>query len=134
MKTAYLRGRKLHGKAVKLPGGYYGSVAERGDIKREIPREEELGGIADIEEVPEPVEVAPLQTKACFDEFVVWGHESTADAATDPYVRSIEEWVSFAEQVRRTPPSPHCLSRVLTAGLVRYTRILHLKATRSRRA
>ena len=113
MKTAYLRGRKLHGKAVKLPSGYYGSVAERGDTKREIPREEELDANADVEEVPEPVEVAPLQAKAHFDEFVVWGHESTADATTDPYVRSIEEWVSFAEQVRRVLPIVYGVRRLI---------------------
>ena len=116
-----------------MPSGYYGSVAERGDVKREIPRAEELDANADVEEVPEPVEVAPLRAKACFDEFVVWGHESTADAATDPHVRSIEEWVSFAEKARR-PLHPHCLPRALTDGLFRYTPIRRLKASRSRRA
>lgn len=135
MKIAYLRGRKLHGKAVQLPSGYYGSVAERGDTKREIPREEELDANGDVEDAAELVEVAPLQAKACFDEFVVWGHESTADAATDPFVRSIEEWVSFAEQVRRPFARPfHCLPCALTGGLARYTRTLHLKAIRSRHA
>ncbi|KAI1845847.1 hypothetical protein JX265_011258 [Neoarthrinium moseri] len=104
-KVAYLRGRKLRGKAVTLPEGYYGSVAEKGDKKREIPGEDGMDRDADVEELPEAIEVARLNGKAQFDEFVIWGHESTADSSADPYVRSIEEWVSFAEQIHAYPSS-----------------------------
>ncbi|KAK8033774.1 hypothetical protein PG991_003172 [Apiospora marii] len=92
-KTAYLRGRKLHGKTVPLPAGYYGA----------IPREEEMDQDADLQELPDALEIAPLQSKAQFDDFVVWGHESLADAGADPYVRGIEEWVSFSEQIHSYP-------------------------------
>lgn len=106
MKTAYLRGRKLHGKAIKLPEGYYGSVVEKGETKREIPRPEDGDEDEDAEaqELPDAIEVAPLNGMARFDDIVVWGHEATADSSADPYVRSIEEWVSFAEQVRSLFP------------------------------
>ncbi|KAK8105040.1 hypothetical protein PG999_008399 [Apiospora kogelbergensis] len=102
-KTAYLRGRKLQGKTVPLPAGYYGAVAEKGDTKREIPREEDLDLDADVQELPDAMEIAPLQSKAQFDDFVVWGHESLADAGADPYVRGIEEWVAFSEQIHSYP-------------------------------
>lgn len=36
-----------------------------------------------------------------FDEMVVWGAESMADAATDPYVRSMEEWLQVAESIHQ---------------------------------
>jgi hypothetical protein len=109
MKTAYLRGRKLHGKAVKLPEGYYGSVVEKGETKREIPRPEDGDEEAELQELPDAIEVAPMNGKARFDDIVIWGHESTADSSADPYVRSIEEWVSFAEQVRSLTVLIWCL-------------------------
>jgi hypothetical protein len=40
-----------------------------------------------------------MQITAEFDEMVVWGHESVADASSDPYVRSMEEWLQVADQV-----------------------------------
>lgn len=95
---AYFRGRKLHGKTVKLPQGYYGSVVEKGETIREIPQDEEMKD-SEVEELPEAVETAPLHGKAQFDKIVIWGHESIAESSEDPYVRGIEEWVSFAEQV-----------------------------------
>ncbi|ETS75905.1 hypothetical protein PFICI_12849 [Pestalotiopsis fici W106-1] len=100
LKTAYIRGRKLHGKTVKLPAGYYGSVVEKGETKRETPGSTDaVNGNLDDEELADPIEIAPLSSKADFDDLVIWGHESTADSATDPYLRSMEEWVSFSEQL-----------------------------------
>jgi hypothetical protein len=60
---------------------------------------------AEVEELPESIEVANLSSKAQFDDLIVWGHESTADSTTDPYLRSIEEWISYSEQVRFLHPS-----------------------------
>lgn len=31
---------------------------------------------------------------------IVWGHEALADATGDPYIRSVEEWLQVADQVR----------------------------------
>ncbi|KAF3014772.1 hypothetical protein E8E14_010736 [Neopestalotiopsis sp. 37M] len=97
LKTAYIRGRKLHGKTVQLPAGYYGSVVEKGETKREQP--EPSDAMDEVEELADPIEIAPLNSKADFDDLVIWGHESTADSATDPYLRSMEEWVSFSEKL-----------------------------------
>ncbi|KAH8203690.1 hypothetical protein TruAng_002103 [Truncatella angustata] len=98
IKTAYVRGRKLHGKTVKLPDGYHGSVVEKGETKQEVPGAEEGEGDVEFADLPEAIEIAPLSSKATFDDFVIWGHESTADSGADPYLRSIEEWVSLAEK------------------------------------
>ncbi|KAI0173295.1 ribonuclease H1 small subunit [Hypoxylon sp. FL1284] len=102
-KTAYLRGRKLHGKAVKLPEGYYGSVVEKSEPKKpeKTLEETEVIEIQD-EEDGQPAE-GVMQEKAVFDEFMVWGHESLADSKEDPYLRGMEEWISFAEQIHSYP-------------------------------
>ncbi|KAI1193109.1 ribonuclease H2, subunit C [Nemania serpens] len=100
-QTAYLRGRKLQGKAVKLPEGYHGLVVEKTDVKPDAsakgePIDEDL----EIIENPEDqLEVGAMKGKAAFDELMVWGHESTGDSNVDPYVRGMEEWIAFAEEI-----------------------------------
>ena len=80
---------------MRLPEGYRGAVVEKGE--RGVDRDVEV----QKEEEGNPLEeVGALHGKAAFDEVVVWGHESIADSAADPYVRGVEEWISFAEQVR----------------------------------
>ena len=52
----------------------------------------------DVEETEhEPVNI--LEEQATFDSIVVWDHEVVPDESNDPYVKGIEEWVAFAEQV-----------------------------------
>ncbi|KAI1463047.1 ribonuclease H1 small subunit [Daldinia caldariorum] len=103
-KTAYLRGRKLQGKAVKLPEGYYGSVAEKSAPKKPERSQEEM--VEDLEIIEDPndqLEVGAMQGKATFDEFVVWNHETLANSSEDPYLRGMEEWISFAGQIHSYP-------------------------------
>lgn len=98
-KVAYFRGRKLYGKAVKLPEGYRGVVVQKGDVKTPAIQQPEVE-VVDLEnEGEEPVPTGTLETKAEFEEMVVWGHEAMADAASDPYARSMEEWLAVADQV-----------------------------------
>ncbi|KAI0022139.1 ribonuclease H2 non-catalytic subunit-domain-containing protein [Xylariomycetidae sp. FL0641] len=103
-KTAHFRGRKLQGKAVKLPEGYYGSLAEKTEPQRQRdPGNDSRMAEDDEAENPaeEELEVGAMKGEADFDEIVVWGQESAVDSSTDPYMRSMEEWVTFAEQVSR---------------------------------
>ncbi|KAH8895741.1 ribonuclease H1 small subunit [Thozetella sp. PMI_491] len=95
-KTAYLRGRKLHGQTLKLPEGYRGAVVAK--TETQPPRHQEWAHADDQEREDEP-EVGTLETKAEFSEVVVWGHETGTDAGADPYVRGIEEWIGLAEQI-----------------------------------
>ncbi|CAK7239488.1 MAG: hypothetical protein STHCBS139747_000919 [Sporothrix thermara] len=108
-KTAYFRGRKLHGQAVKLPADYRGVVGVRRDSPREQAR---ASGTAAPEEVVDVdataaeqeaqrqrLDTGKLDVVAEFDEIVVWGHQSLADASTDAYVRSMEEWVALSEKI-----------------------------------
>ncbi|KAF6825470.1 ribonuclease H1/H2 small subunit [Colletotrichum plurivorum] len=97
--VAYFRGRKLHGKTVKLPENYTGVVVEKSDKKIETRRPEDDEDMEDAE--PQP-ELGAMDVKAEFDEIVIWGHEATADSS-DPYVRSIEEWLTVAEQIHSYP-------------------------------
>jgi hypothetical protein len=98
-RVAYFRGRKLLGKTVKLPEGYRGVVVETETPPPATAEPEQ--DVVDLgkDEVEERVALASLETKAEFEEFVVWGHEAMADATSDPYVR-IEDWTRLAEQVR----------------------------------
>jgi hypothetical protein len=93
-KTAYFRGRKLQGKAVKLPEGYRGAVATTPAAEQTLERLEDVG-VIDLEpEMPQ----GSLQVQAEFDEMIVWGQGAGVDAS-DPYLRGAEEWVALAEKV-----------------------------------
>ncbi|KAJ3944618.1 uncharacterized protein N0V96_006156 [Colletotrichum fioriniae] len=95
---AYFRGRKLHGTTVKLPEQYRGVVMERSE---KVETQQLEGEGEEIE--GDLVELSTMETKAEFDEMVIWGHEASAEAASDPYVRSIEEWLAVAESVCSSP-------------------------------
>lgn len=56
--------------------------------------------VQDEGEEEEDLEVKVLEEQATFDEVMVWGHEVVVDEGSDPYVRGVEEWIGFAEQVR----------------------------------
>lgn len=93
-KTSYFRGRKLQGKAVKLPEGYRGAVATTPAAEQSLERPEDVG-VIDLEpEMPQ----GSLQVQAEFDEMIVWGQGAGVDAS-DPYLRGAEEWVALAEKV-----------------------------------
>jgi hypothetical protein len=111
LQTAYIRGRKLHGKAVKLPEGYYGTVVEKTDVEPDrSTRQEEADDVEVVENSEDQLQVGAMRGKATFDELMVWGHESTSDASADPYVRGMEEWVTFAEEVRLNKESPFIIA------------------------
>ncbi|GAW14480.1 hypothetical protein ANO14919_038830 [Xylariales sp. No.14919] len=101
LQTAYFRGRKLHGKSMKLPEGYHGVVVEKTDAKPQTPTQQEPSD-EDVEIIENPddqLEVGVMRGKATFDEFTIWGHESTNDSSEDAYVRGMEEWIAFSEEV-----------------------------------
>lgn len=100
-KTAYFRGRQLQGRSIKVPEGYRGAVVERHEplSNGAHPPPEELDGV-DAEQDEKEVAMGRIETKAEFDEVVVWGHGAAVDAATDPYIRGVEEWLAVSEQVR----------------------------------
>ncbi|KAF4995452.1 hypothetical protein FGRMN_5133 [Fusarium graminum] len=85
---------KLQGKVVKLPEQCRGVVVER------VPEENPEATVEEPIEVDnEEEKIGSMQIKAEFDEIVVWGHETVADASADPYVRGIEEWLQVADQI-----------------------------------
>lgn len=105
-KTAYLRGRKLQGKAVKLPEGYYGSIVEKSEPKKpeKSSNDEEMTEVIEIEDdSDDQIETGAMKGKATFDELMVWNHESLANSSEDPYLRGMEEWISFTEQIHSYP-------------------------------
>jgi hypothetical protein len=122
--VAYFRGRKLHGKTVKIPEGYKGVILSSTDRKlHKEPRVSEEEEELDENEQSENIGI--LEEQAEFDEVMFWGHEALPDESTDPYVRGVEEWITFAEQVSSGPTfvrstdsfrSTHTLH---TAGMLR---------------
>lgn len=99
-RVAYFRGRKLHGKALKVPEGYRGVVVDKTEPPEpRAPRPDEPE-VVDLD-AEDDMPLGALDTKAEFDEIVIWGHESMADTSSDPYVRGVEEWMKVAEKVRR---------------------------------
>lgn len=100
--VAYFRGRKLYGKTVPLPQQYQGVVIE--ELAADTP-EQPLPTDLESEEDQHmaPEKRKELQVKAEFNEMTIWDHEAMVDAAEDPYLRSMEEWVQLAEQVGLQP-------------------------------
>ncbi|RGP80112.1 ribonuclease h2 subunit c [Fusarium longipes] len=92
-ELAYFRGRKLQGKVVKLPEVCRGVVVER------VPEQDPETTIEQSDQDAEQEQTGSMQVTAEFDEIVVWGHETVADASVDPYVRSMEEWLQLADKI-----------------------------------
>jgi hypothetical protein len=107
---------------VKIPKGYKGVIisSTHQKLSREPQASEEEEELDDNEQ---PEDVGILEEQAEFDEMMVWGHEALPDENTDPYVRGVEEWIAFAEQVGYDPScrritdgfrSTHTLRRAVT--------------------
>ncbi|OCT44849.1 ribonuclease H2 subunit C [Cladophialophora carrionii] len=105
--TSYFRGRKLRGKVITLPAGYRGVVAKSTD--KYLPQpiksqnsptytavDEDIEIADDEDEPPEPVRI--LEETSTFEDMVVWGHD-IVPTNEDPFVKGIEEWISFAEAI-----------------------------------
>lgn len=94
---AYFRGRQLHGKVLRVPEGYRGVVVEKKDAAPERPVGETE--VIDVDAEDDEMPLGELEKQAEFDEMVIWGHESVAEASADPYVRGVDEWMVLSEQV-----------------------------------
>lgn len=119
--VSYFRGRKLHGKTVKIPEGYKGVILSSTDKK--LPKDPQTSEEdEEVDENEQPEHIGILEEQAEFDEVMVWGHEALPDEITDPYVRAVEEWIAFAEQVGSEPRSQRSTDNL------RCIHILHRKA------
>ena len=106
-QTAYFRGRKLHGRVIKLPESHAGSVVRVTDEPRkETPTQLRHLPLENDEEMDDDDQHSKTAEElATFDQITVWGHERTPAAAEDAYVMAVEEWIGLAEVVRK-----HCLN------------------------
>ncbi|KAH6676597.1 putative ribonuclease H2 subunit C [Halenospora varia] len=97
---AYFRGRKLHGKQFKVPRGYRGIVLASTDWI--LPKGSQSSPAEEDKDAEHEADVKVLEEQAEFNGIMVWGHEVVPDETADPYVRGMEEWLSFAEQIHDT--------------------------------
>jgi ribonuclease H2 subunit C len=95
--VSYFRGRKLHGKQLKVPKGYRGVVLSSTD--RILPKETSSAIVEDDQGTEETPEVKIMEEQSEFDNLVVWGHEALPEDTLDPYMRAMKEWISFAREV-----------------------------------
>ncbi|KAL8689368.1 MAG: hypothetical protein Q9218_004946 [Villophora microphyllina] len=103
---AYVRGRKLKGRKVKLPEGYRGVIVKDGPKEvdpqqqrrnaERLRRRDEQNVDEDEDGDEEEEELQIMEEVGEFDEVVVWGHERTVEG-DDEVVRGMEEWIRFAE-------------------------------------
>lgn len=122
-KIAYFRGRKLHGQSVKVPQGYRGIIVEKQEaVKPQTARHDEPETV-DLDAEEDDVPLGALKKRSDFDDMIVWGHESNAEASSDPYVRGVDEWVALAEQVR----PQRCFHRRTADDRCRYIRTKRTK-------
>ncbi|KAF3767524.1 hypothetical protein M406DRAFT_252304 [Cryphonectria parasitica EP155] len=99
-RTAHFRGRELHGKPLKVPDGYHGAIMVKKDAPEPEAPKPGAPEVVDLDAEEEDLPLGALETRAEFEEMVIWGHESTAEVSSDPYVRGIEEWMKLSAQVR----------------------------------
>ncbi|XDG09903.1 hypothetical protein ABKA04_009518 [Annulohypoxylon sp. FPYF3050] len=88
------------------PEGYYGTIVEKSEPKKpeKSSNDEEMTEVIEIEDdSDDQLETGAMKGKATFDELMVWNHESLANSSEDPYLRGMEEWISFAEQIHSYP-------------------------------
>jgi len=55
------------------------------------------------EDAEEEPEVKVMEEMSEFEDMMVWGHESLPNDEQDPYVRGMEEWIQFSQQVCSFP-------------------------------
>lgn len=79
-----------------MPKGYRGVVVSTTD--RILPKTP-AAAIEDDQEPEEEADVKIMEEQSGFEDIMVWGHEALPEEGADPYVKGIEEWISFAEQV-----------------------------------
>lgn len=88
---------------IQIPEGYRGVVVEKKDATAQSTgalRQRDEPEVIDVDaDTEEEMPLGALEEQAEFDEMVIWGHESVAEASADPYVRGVDEWVTLAEQV-----------------------------------
>ncbi|KAI9836615.1 MAG: hypothetical protein M1819_001249 [Sarea resinae] len=60
---------------------------------------ESAGAAREEEDEQDVEEVQILQESGSFSEILVWGHEAEAEDENDPYLKGMQEWISFAETV-----------------------------------
>ncbi|OCK83612.1 ribonuclease H1 small subunit [Lepidopterella palustris CBS 459.81] len=112
--TAYFRGRKLRGKNVKLPDRYRGAVLDITDkVAPQTGNENSNGSIDDQDEDNKPAEVKVVEEVGCFDEIMIWGHESAPSATEDQYLKGIQEWIALAEAMHCSDESTAPTTRAL---------------------
>lgn len=72
-------------------------------LERQEQQEDNAKKFEEAEE--DQVETGVMNTRAEFDRVILWGHESVADASSDPYARGLEELVHVADRASKLFPS-----------------------------
>lgn len=108
---AYFRGRKLNGRAVAVPEGYRGAVvkekAEPLQLKKQTERMTPESGL-ESEKIERESKI--LEEVGDFDQLMVWSHEAMAEG-DDPFVKGVDEWISFATSVGYPLGEDSCCAR-----------------------
>ncbi|KAL6884354.1 ribonuclease H2 non-catalytic subunit domain-containing protein, partial [Trichoderma longibrachiatum] len=99
IRTAYLRGRRLQGKTASLPADYRGVVLQRKDDETEPAEQPDVVMVGDDGDEESAPKLGTMHVVTEFDKVVVWSHDAVADASSDPYLRSVEEWFKVADSV-----------------------------------
>lgn len=102
LSIAFFRGKKLHGKRLRLPERYRKVVLSKTDkiISREKQTFAENLAQTENEQITEDEESDPIvkvvEEQSEFDNITIWGHETLPDETTDPFVKGIQEWIDFS--------------------------------------
>lgn len=96
----------MKGKEIRVPAGYKGIVVKEAKEGKDTEKDSDKQNIRDGEDFEEEEEEQAnmLQDLGSFDEVVLWGHESIVESE-DPFVKGMEEWISFAEAVSPAIPA-----------------------------
>lgn len=85
---------------MSVPNDFEGVVVERKQLQdKAAPSDPQVQG-HNVEDADADVtDEGVMRVTAQFDEVAVWSHEVAVDSESDPYIKSIEEWLHVSEQV-----------------------------------
>lgn len=103
--AAYFRGRKLNGRRLKAPEGYKGVVIKGAKVEPGRKPMKRMATVYDEDEDACEYELRSSEQVGEFDNMMIWGHETMAEA-DDVFLKGVSEWIRLAKLIHMQDEAP----------------------------